>query len=104
MADEQKFTWAKSKEPVPSIYANFMHVSWTLFDVRFQLGQLIPTEPGVSNAFVAEECGAVVMAWPAVKAFRDNLIGLIDSYERTNGTIESSKLVPAPPPSTAEKK
>jgi len=103
MADETKFTWASSKEPTPQIYTNFVHTSWTLFDVRFQLGQLVPSEPGVSNAFVVEEQGAVTFAWPAAKNLRDTLINLIESYEKTNGEIKPLKLTPLPtPPSKTE--
>jgi hypothetical protein len=101
MADEQKFKWTKSKEPTPQVYTNYVHTSWTLFDVRLQLGQLVPSEPGVSNAFVVEDQGAVTFAWPAAKNLRDTLINLIDSYEKTNGEIKPLKLTPLPPPPNA---
>jgi hypothetical protein len=96
MADDQKPTWITSKEPTPQVYTNFVHTSWTLFDVRFQLGQLVPSEPGASNAFVVEDQGAVTLAWPAAKNLRDTLISLIDSYEKTNGEIKPIKLTPVP--------
>lgn len=102
MANEPKITWAKPKEPQPQLYSNFIHVSWTLYDLTVQLGQLVPTEPGVSNAFVAEERGTVTMAWPAVKNLRDVLTGLVDSYEKANGEIKPLKLPPGLPPAPSE--
>jgi hypothetical protein len=96
MADEIKFKWAEPKEPKPQIYTNFVHTSWTLFDVRFQLGQLIPTEPGINNNFIIEEQGAVTVTWPQAKNLRDFLIGLIENYEKTNGEIKPMKITPAP--------
>ena len=62
MTETPKFKWAEAKEPKPEIYTNFVHVAWTLFDVRFQLGALVPTEPGISNEFVVEPRGAVTIA------------------------------------------
>ncbi len=101
MADEQKqpetikFSWVKPVEPAPQIYTNYVHVSWTLFDVRFQLGQLVPNEPLKPSEFVVAEQGAVTVAWAHAKILRDTLIGLIDSYEKTNGEIKPLKLTPA---------
>ena len=101
MADQPKFTWAKPKEPKPQIYTNFVHTSWTLFDVRFQLGQLVPIEPGVSNDFVVEEQGSVTLPWAQAKYLRDVLIGLIENYEKANGEIKPLKLTPVPELPTA---
>lgn len=105
MADQQKFPWVKSKEPKPDFYANYMHVSWTLFDVRFTLGQLVPAELGESKDFVIQEQGNVTVAWPEAKVLRDILIGLVESYEKTNGEIKPLKIAPSPErptPSVAE--
>lgn len=96
MPDETTFLWEKPAEPKPEIYTNFVHTSWTLFDVRFQLGLLIPTEPGVSNKFAVEQQGAVTITWAQAKNLRDVLIGLVESYERTNGEIKQPKLPPTP--------
>jgi len=96
MTETPKFKWAEAKEPKPEIYTNFVHVAWTLFDVRFQLGALVPTEPGISNEFVVEPRGAVTIAWPEAKNLRDILVGLVESYEKTNGEIKPIKLTPAP--------
>lgn len=99
MTDENKpieFRWVKAAEPKPEIYTNYVHTTWTLFDVRFMLGQLIPNEPGKSLDFVVEQQGAVTISWAQVKNLRDFLIALIENYEKTNGEIKPLKLVPAP--------
>ncbi len=102
MADENKqpqpnqFRWVKPTEPKPEIYTNFVHPTWTLFDVRFLLGQLVPTEPGASLEFVVQPQGAVTISWAEAKILRDFLVSLIENYEKTNGEIKPLKLVPAP--------
>ena len=108
MTDEQKqpiFKWVAPKEPKPEIYTNFMHASWTLYDVRFQFGQLIPAAPGVSNDFLVEEQIAVTLPWAQAKNLRDLLIRLVESYEKANGEIKPLNLTPAPdlptPPAVA---
>lgn len=99
MADENKpveFKWAKPAFPKPDIYTNFVHTSWTLYDVRFLLGQLIPTEPGVSLGFAVEPQGSVTISWAQAKNLRDVLIALVENYERANGEIQRLKLTEAP--------
>jgi hypothetical protein len=103
MAEEQKqpegvkFKWAKPTVPTPQIYTNYVHASWTLFDVRFLFGQLIPTGPGESNDFIVEEQGSLVVAWPEAKALRNMLIDLVARFEKTNGEIQILKLPPNTP-------
>lgn len=100
MTDEQKqteapkFDWVKPRDPIPQIYANYVHASWTLFDVRFLLGQLVPSGPGVTSDFRVEEQASVTVAWPEAKAIRDLLVALIDRYEKTNGEIQIPQLPP----------
>jgi hypothetical protein len=102
MADEQKqpettkWAWVKPKEGTPQIYTNYVHVSWTFFDVRFQLGQLVPIDP-LSSEFAVAEQGAVTVAWPEAKSLRDMLIDLVARYEETNGEIKPLKLPPNTP-------
>jgi len=90
------FKWIKSDKPVPEIYTNFAHVSWTLFDVRVSLGELVPVAPGQSTEFVVQERGAVTFAWPEAKILRDTLTALVESYEKTNGEIKPLKIPPDP--------
>ena len=98
MTEKQKFTWIKPERPTPEIYSNYVHTSWTLFDVRFTLGQLVPASPGETKDFVVEQQAAVTIAWAQAKYLRDVLIPLIESYEKTNGEIKPLKLTPAPDP------
>jgi hypothetical protein len=90
-----KFEWVKGKEVMPEIYCNYVNASWTLYDVRVVLGQLVPLDNGKNAGFVVEERGAVTVAWPEAKVLRDALIDLVARYEKTNGEIVPLKLPPA---------
>lgn len=97
MAEDTKtFKWLKSKESAPEIYTNFVHASWSLFDVRVVLGQLVPAATGENTEFVVEEKGSVIFAWPEAKVLRDMLHALVESYEQTNGEIKPLKIAPSP--------
>jgi uncharacterized protein DUF3467 len=95
--EKPKFVWVKPEEATPEIYTNYVHVSWTLFDVRFQLGQLIPTGTDLTAEFVVEQRGAVTVAWAEAKVLRDMLADMVDRYEKVNGEIKSLKLPPNTP-------
>lgn len=95
-AEKQQFQWIDPKEPVPEIYTNYVHVSWSLFDVRFQLGQLVPVGAELNEGFRIEKRGAVTIAWPEAKSLRDMLIDLVSRYEQANGEIRPLKLPPSP--------
>jgi hypothetical protein len=92
-----KFDWVKSKQGTPEIYGNYLHVSWTLFDVRLLVGQLIPSGPNLTAAFFAEERVAVTLAWPEVKILRDMVADLVAKYEKVNGEIKPLTLPPNTP-------
>lgn len=101
MPNEQKdaeFKWIKPATPTRQVYTNYVHISWSLFDVRILLGQIVPSEPGITQGFSVEEQGAVTLAWPAVKGMRDQLIALVKSYEEANGEIKPLKIPSAPQP------
>jgi hypothetical protein len=98
--DAEKFPERRWVDPrdgeFHELYCNFIHASWTLFDVRLRIGQLIPAEGGDAKNFVAEEQGAVTMPWPQAKNLRDLLDRLVKSYEQVNGEIKLLKLPPDP--------
>jgi len=77
------------------IYGNFVHPTWTLFDVRIRVGILVPDEADASD-FVVEERAAITVSWPQAKNLRDVLTGLVTSYEEANGEIKPLKLPPDP--------
>src|SRR5271169_3481731 len=92
-----RFDWVKRKEGTPEIYTNYLHASWTLFDVRVIAGQLVPLSNDSISGFVAEERVALTFAWPQAKVLRDALIDLVARYEKTNGEIKPPKLPPNTP-------
>jgi hypothetical protein len=94
LADENKiqYKWSKPPLPKPELYTNFVPTSWTKFDVRFQLGLILPTEPGVALNFEIEPQGAVTISWVQAKALRDVLTELVQIYEKTNGEIQAVQL------------
>jgi hypothetical protein len=90
-------TWILPRDGVSrNIYANVIQPSWTLFDVRVRLGQLIPASDYGSD-FVIEEQGTVTISWHQAKNLRDGLTDLIAEYEKTNGELKQPRLTPAPP-------
>jgi hypothetical protein len=89
-----KFDWIKPKEATPEIYCNYFHPSWTLFDVRIQLGQLVPRDSDPASGFVVEQRGAVTVGWGELKLIRNGLSDLVAKYERVNGEIKTPKLAP----------
>ncbi len=97
-SDKVKFEWLEGVEPTPEIYSNYVHTSWTLFDVRFALGQLVPLGKELNEGFRVEKRGAVTIAWPHAKALRDTLAAIVESYEKENGEIKPIKLPPIPQP------
>ncbi|HEY1937646.1 MAG TPA: DUF3467 domain-containing protein [Candidatus Angelobacter sp.] len=78
-----------------NIYANVALTSWTLFDVRVRLGQLIPASD-YEGDFVIEEQGTVTFSWHEAKILRDGLNDLLMEYEKANGELKQQKLTPAP--------
>jgi hypothetical protein len=94
---QQTFEWIESEYDVPEIYCNFINCSWTLVDVRLQIGELIPKKSGDTAAgFVVEERGSVTMGWYQAKVLRDLIASLIASYEQVNGEIAKPQLAPVP--------
>lgn len=83
------------------LYANMMHIMWTLDDVTVRIGQLVPDPETASRKPpfkpVVEETGAVTFPWRGAKMLRDQLTKVIESYEKVNGEIKLEvKLPPTP--------
>ena len=97
MAEETKsrvaMKWVrpKSGNPPPEIYANCTQASWTIYDLRLQLGSVIPSE-AEPNELVVENVGAVTISWHHAKAIRDALSELIAIYEKVNGELKAPAL------------
>lgn len=83
--------WIEPPEGVPEYYANMVNILWSLDDVRFKIGQLVESSenaiPGANFRPVALASAAVTFSWRNAKILRDDLIELINSYEKVNGEI-----------------
>lgn len=89
------FPWEQSRFPIPEIYTNYLHTSWSLEDVRLLFGQLKP-QYGDVKTFLVEERGAVTMSWPQAKHLALTLSALVRKYEEANGEIKRAKLADRP--------
>jgi|SRR5665213_875898 len=89
---QPKLPWVKSPNGIFEVYANTMHTTWSLDDVRIRLGQVVDNpktpEPGPEFLGAAEERAAVTFSWRAAKLMRDQLTRIIDGYEKVNGEIK----------------
>lgn len=94
--DKNVKEFIKHPEGICEIYTNFIQITWTLFDVRIRLAQVVPTAMKFAEddpkGFVAEENAAVTMAWAEAKILRDMLVDAVQRYEKTNGEIKPLKL------------
>jgi hypothetical protein len=86
--------WINSPDGVPEYYANMVNILWTLDDVRFRIGTLVenPNQvvPGVDFNPIARATAAITLSWRNVKLLRDDLVGLINAYEKVNGEINTN--------------
>ncbi|HZL27376.1 MAG TPA: DUF3467 domain-containing protein [Acidobacteriaceae bacterium] len=88
-----KRDWIANPKGIPEIYSNYIHTSWSLFDVRILLGQLKPVL-GESMDFKVEEQGAVFLSWGQTKNLVRLLSGMVQAYESVNGEIPKLNLAP----------
>jgi hypothetical protein len=90
--------WIKSPNGVFEVYANSMHVTWSLDDVRVRLGQVVdsPETPNPGAKFVGaiEERAAVTVSWREAKILLNQLRAVILSYESVNGPINLDVKLP----------
>ncbi len=91
----KKFEWEQSRFPIPEIYSNYLHSSWSLEDVRLLFGQLKP-QFGDSNTFLVEERGAITLSWPQAKHLARSLAAIVAKYEEANGEIKRARLADRP--------
>jgi hypothetical protein len=88
-----KFEWVPPRDghAIPEIYSNYIITSWTMYDIRARIGQLIPSGQGPRD-FVVEERAALTLSWAHAKAVAGLLAKLVGDYERANGEIPALKL------------
>jgi hypothetical protein len=89
---KQEAPWMKSVDGVVEVYANNIHLVWTLDDVRIRLAQLVdnPEKPAPTSGFNGAnvERAAVTMPWRTAKMLRDQLTKIISAHESVNGEIK----------------
>ena len=94
MADDKDSTihWIKSPQGVTDVYANMIHVTWTLDDMRIRLGQLVDSpktpDPGDDFIGVAQERAAITLSWRVAKMLRDQMTKILEAHEKANGPIK----------------
>ena len=114
-AEPVPLDWIKSPQGVAEIYANNVHITWSLDDVRVRLAQLVtsPKSPNPGAGYLAanEERAAITFSWRNAKLLRNQLASIIQRYEETNGEIRTDVKLPLsvdatkqeqPPPSNAQ--
>jgi hypothetical protein len=94
--------WIISPNGICEVYANLMHITWSLDDVRIRLAQIVanPSTPTPGPSFIgaAEERAAITVSWRTAKLMRDNLSRAIEHFEKLNGAIRTDvKLPPSIP-------
>ena len=94
--------WIKSPDGVLEVYANNIHVTWSLDDVRVRYAQTVSSpktpNPSLEQLSAFEERAAITVSWRIAKILRDQLTKVIDHYEQVNGQIKTDiKLPPSMP-------
>src|SRR5437899_1835758 len=90
--------WQERDGGVMNVYANFVSVNWTDFDVRMRFAQMMQRinpenpDPQSGHKAVVEERVAVTMSWTEAKFIAGLLTQLIGRYESINGEIKNPQL------------
>ena len=86
--------WIPSEDGVLDIYSNILYANWTLYDLRFRLGQIVadPRKQPEKAPWAIIERAVVTMPWGQVKYVRDLLNDCINRYEKANGEITIPKM------------
>ncbi len=89
--------WVKSPNGVFEMYANMLHVTWTVDDVRLRLAQMV-NSPAAQNpgkyAGMADERAAITFSWRMAKVLRNQLTLAIENCEKANGEIKIEMKLP----------
>lgn len=88
------FPWIEPEEGICEAYSNFVHLNWTLYDVRIRFGQIVPNpeQPPEKAFWAIAEWAAVTIPYGQAKALRDMLDEVIRKYEALNGEINVPQL------------
>jgi hypothetical protein len=90
--------WTKSPLGVFEVYANSVHLTWSVDDVRIRLAQVVDhpetPNPGADFRGASQERAAVTLSWRMAKTLRDQLTAAIEHFERVNGPIRVDAKMP----------
>src|SRR5580698_7881673 len=90
--------WIKSPNGITDVYANSIHITWSVDDIRIRLAQVVDSpetpNPGPDFRGASEERAALTISWRMAKALRDQLTGAIENFEKTNGPIKVDVKLP----------
>jgi hypothetical protein len=97
-SQQSPLPWIKSPSGVFNVYANSVHITWSVDDVRIRLAQVVdnpetPT-PGKDFRGASEERAALTVSWRMAKLLRDELARAIENFEKTNGPIKGDVKLP----------
>jgi hypothetical protein len=83
------FPWVAPDDGICDVYSNFLHLHWTLFDVRIRFGQIVPNpeQPPITAGWTINEWAAVTIPWGQAKALQEMLHEAVKKYEAVNGEI-----------------
>ena len=101
-APTARLPWVKSPKGIAEIYANSIHITWSLDDIRIRLGQIVdnPETPNPGKDFrgAIEERAAITFTWRNAKLAILDLARAIQNYEKVNGEINLSVQLPPSAP------
>jgi hypothetical protein len=90
--------WIKSPSGVFEMYANSIHLTWSVDDVRIRLAQVVDNpatpDPGATFRGAIQERGAVTFSWRMAKILQGELARAIEHFEKTNGPIKVDTKIP----------
>ncbi len=88
--------WFRNPDGMFEGYSNYLHINWTLYDLRIRFGNVIPSpdsQPADSKWIISEDA-AVSVPWGQAKVLRDMLIEAVQRYESVNGELKIPNLAP----------
>jgi hypothetical protein len=91
-------SWIKSPDGVREVYANLVHLVWSLDDIRIRVAQMVESaetrNPGEPFLPAAEERAVVTLPWRCAKILGEQLTAAVKNFEQSNGPIKTDLKLP----------